>query len=218
MPKSKTSASGSNGSASNGLQTDAMLIASLLDDKELDEMRGASIALRFDVDMETANLMQDAVNVWADGSGGMKAYERGETDDAALAAAVKWFHEYQNLSSEYHGNELIRVLSGAHDYDYKKGGGIYSDGSSTSWTVPSNYDNVMNGFSSEKYTPVVLHLMKPTHGTDIRGDSWLANLDQEIVQKGGYDGTLTVTKVQVKTERSAAFPEGRQVRHVWLKE
>ena len=178
--------------------------------------RGRAIEAQADVSSAEADLMYDAVQIWANGSNGIKTAEKGQTSDPALLAAMQYLHKFEDVMPAYSG-EIVRVLSGSHSYEYKKGGKIYSDGSTTSWTVPPNLANAINGFGNENSSPVVLHV-STTKGIDTRGISWLTAEDQEILQKGGYDGSLTITKVTTRTEKSTVFPKGRKVTHVYLKE
>lgn len=92
----------------------------------------------------------------------------------------------------------------------------------TSWTVPGNYQGAkqMFGYTRESGTTVVLHV-EATKGASIArhvNNSIIAGFDDEVLQSGGYDGSLTVTRVTTKRERDHVFPEGRDVVHVYLKE
>lgn len=158
----------------------------------------------------------DAINRWADDSTRIKNAQRGGAhaeQDSKDAAALE---EFISKSPSYQG-ELIRVMNVEGFKKPRKNGKIDSDGSITSWTVPSNYSNAMNGFGGGSGQTVVLHV-NASKGADTRGFSWLSSHDREILQSGGYEASLTVQRVQARTERTMEYPEGRSVIHVYLRE
>lgn len=181
-----------------------------------DRGRGAAIAAELGVSEQRGAEIFDAINRWADDSTGIKNAQRGgahSDQDAKDAAALE---EFISKSPSYQG-ELIRVMNVEGYRKPRKNGKIDSDGSITSWTVPGNYSNAMNGFGGGSGQTVVLHV-NASKGADTRGFSWLSSHDSEILQSGGYEASLTVQRVQTRTERTMEYPEGRSVIHVYLRE
>lgn len=185
--------------------------------KAEDYSRGAAIAQALGVDEKTAAEMYDAVNRWADGSSGIKNAQRGSgsyTEQNAKDAEI--LEEFISKSPAYTGS-LVRVINVPEGTEFRKNGTIKSDGSITSWTTPDNVTNALHGFGRESGMNVILHV-EATHGADTRGISHLSQQDGEILQAGGYDGTLTVARTKKETMRTWAYPEGMDVLHVYLRE
>lgn len=183
-----------------------------------DYSRGSYVAEMLDVDENIAAKMYDAIQDWAHGSSSIKNAQRGfgEYSEKDIENA-RLLEEFISKSPQYTG-EMLRVVNVPEGTEFPKNGKIYSDGSITSWTVPSNLENAMHGFGRESGLNVIYHVENATHGADIGKLSDIGYLDREILQSGGYDGSLTIIRTKKGKFKSWAYPEGMDVLHVYLKE
>ena len=183
-----------------------------------DYSRGAAIASELGVSEQRGAEMFDAINRWADGSTGIKNAQRGGKHTEQNAEDAATLEEFIAKSPSYQG-ELIRVMAVPDSARYRKNGKIHSDGSITSWTVPSNYANAKNGFGAQDKAGMktVVYHVSATRGADTRRYSNLAAQDGEIIQSGGYESNLKISRVQTREEYD--FWGGKEkVTHVYLEE
>lgn len=181
-----------------------------------DYSRGAGIAAELGVSEREGAEMYDAINRWADGSTGIKNAQRGTgsyTEQNARDAET--LNRFIDKSPDYHG-DLVRCIGVPWGTKFRKNGKISSDGSITSWTVPSNVESAKT-FVSESQHLVVLHV-SATKGADTRRYSGLSGHDHEIIQRGGYDGSLKIDRVVVKNEYRPGSYEKEKVTHLYVRE
>lgn len=189
-----------------------------IDNATKEPLLGGQIAEDLGISPRKADQYYRALSDWANGSTGIKNAQRGGefTEKDALNARI--LNEFIDAAPQFSGY-LVRGIRVPEGTKFRKGDKLKSDGSITSWTTE---ESTARGFLGESGQAVILHV-KASKGADISkpGYSPLYYLDNEVLQRRGYDGSLTISKVVSKSEYRNAFSvrKGKEkIIHVYLEE